>query len=227
MPRTRKRKRAWPVVQILDEHDGQYLLQWEGDWLPTWEPENNVSHALIAEWNTRDRQQDRKATAGGFFLARAILDERGQQYLIDWCPDGLKGETYEPSWVLKKDVTAELVAEWKQTRSTTQHRTEASKQRITHGSSSATAPPPTASSGQVEEAVQGLQQLHHGRAPSAPATDPVPGEANRPKDTSQPAATNMNRKRDILAELSFLGRDGGTPRLTTKSVYGIRRKLFK
>ncbi|KAK7546164.1 hypothetical protein IWX49DRAFT_386428 [Phyllosticta citricarpa] len=117
----RKRKRAnssseqkWPAVCILDETDDKYQLQWEGNWLPTWEPKEYAPKALVKEWNARDRRAGTKAR-GGYFTANRIIKERARHYLVDWCPDEHTGQVYTPSWVKKDDATGKLVADWKQT----------------------------------------------------------------------------------------------------------------
>ncbi|KAL8287311.1 hypothetical protein RQP46_003763 [Phenoliferia psychrophenolica] len=48
---------AWNALSILDERDGQYLVEWEGinsatgeQWEPSWEPIGNGNAALVAAW---------------------------------------------------------------------------------------------------------------------------------------------------------------------------------
>jgi hypothetical protein len=53
-----------------------------------------------------------------FYQAKGILAERRRngrvEYLVDWEPDSLTGEIYEPDWQPRGNCTESLVAEWQQ-----------------------------------------------------------------------------------------------------------------
>ncbi|KAK8152120.1 hypothetical protein IWX90DRAFT_490734 [Phyllosticta citrichinensis] len=105
--------RAWPAVRILAEHQDKYQIQWEGDWLPTWEPKSNASERLVADWVQQQRADGRDGGGPGcYYAAKCIVRERPKHYLVDWCPDECTGEQYAPTWVHKKAATRALVAEW-------------------------------------------------------------------------------------------------------------------
>ncbi|KAI9037051.1 uncharacterized protein KD926_000918 [Aspergillus affinis] len=46
----------WYINCILDETESQYLIDWEGNWSPTWEPKENASDLAIQTWEDKKKQ---------------------------------------------------------------------------------------------------------------------------------------------------------------------------
>ncbi|PYH96129.1 hypothetical protein BO71DRAFT_349785, partial [Aspergillus ellipticus CBS 707.79] len=41
---------------ILDESESQYLIDWEGNWTPTWEPKEHASEAAVQAWEEKKQK---------------------------------------------------------------------------------------------------------------------------------------------------------------------------
>ncbi|KAG8905603.1 hypothetical protein FRB99_008601, partial [Tulasnella sp. 403] len=53
-------------------------------------------------------------SSDGVFPVNRILEEKGSMYKVDWEGiDPKTGEPWKPTWVLKKNCTPDLIAEWK------------------------------------------------------------------------------------------------------------------
>ncbi|KAI1975430.1 hypothetical protein LOZ04_001248 [Ophidiomyces ophidiicola] len=51
----------YPIKGILDETLDKYLVEWEGNFEPTWEPKHFVNDAAIAAWNLKKQNQSRNS----------------------------------------------------------------------------------------------------------------------------------------------------------------------
>ncbi|KAL2786888.1 class II histone deacetylase complex subunits 2 and 3-domain-containing protein [Aspergillus keveii] len=48
----------WEINGILDESESQYLIDWVGNYPPSWEPKENASESAIHIWNSRKKQKE-------------------------------------------------------------------------------------------------------------------------------------------------------------------------
>ncbi|KAL2863324.1 uncharacterized protein BJX67DRAFT_364079 [Aspergillus lucknowensis] len=57
----------WYINGILEESESQYLIDWFGNWSPTWEPKENASELAVQVW------EEKKKKKGQFALERSEL----------------------------------------------------------------------------------------------------------------------------------------------------------
>ncbi|KAK8153287.1 hypothetical protein BC567DRAFT_237971 [Phyllosticta citribraziliensis] len=138
----------------------------------------------ITAWNAQSHQPNGNYSTrkGAFYAARAILGERRGRLLVDWCPDELTGETFEPSWVKKKDATARLVAKWKRQKS--RRRSGGSQPSKTAASASETPQIDNHDQQPGSAASRKLARLRHRRESSSAAPPPVQTTAPPPSLSS-------------------------------------------
>ncbi|KAK8153271.1 hypothetical protein BC567DRAFT_212974 [Phyllosticta citribraziliensis] len=264
--------RAWPAVRILAEHQDKYQIQWEGDWLPTWEPKANASERLVVDW----AQQRRGGGPGCYYAARCIVRERPIHYLVDWCPDECTGERYAPTWVRKKAATRALVAEWNKTKEKkTRTRTTCQKglaarttgKRSPSGRhhdddalpanqepppppqplplSPPQSSPPSAHFGLAQQQHQQLLQLQlqldaaesedssSRRNPAPSATPHAMAKLRKLREQRHQASQQTPPASAVETMTEKQGEAGrgawwdGMPDLSRKSVYGLRKRLFR
>ena len=104
-------KKEWDVEDILKHRDGkngrEFLIDWTGDWNPTWEPERNLKcdKKLKAYWDT--------AQAAETFISKAprgINQAMSKQHRKTWMPyinkevnNFVKHEAWEPARATGKE----------------------------------------------------------------------------------------------------------------------------
>ncbi|KAL4939255.1 hypothetical protein BDV06DRAFT_199233 [Aspergillus oleicola] len=55
----------WEINGILDETESQYLVDWVGDYSPTWEPKENASELAIQIWETARKKEQLASERSG------------------------------------------------------------------------------------------------------------------------------------------------------------------
>ncbi|OJD33473.1 chromo domain shadow [Diplodia corticola] len=100
--------------------------------------------------------------------ANAILQEKGNQYLIDWANHPETNESYPPSWEPKRNANKQLVDEWKRRKSASKKSASKDRKQADEESESTPAPAPAP-------------------APAPPASTPSPAAPAAPLLTTNPA----------------------------------------
>ncbi|KAK7540092.1 uncharacterized protein J3D65DRAFT_620741 [Phyllosticta citribraziliensis] len=157
--------REWPVVRILDEHDDEYLLQWEGDWLPSWEPMDSVtSDKLVSDWRRHKAGSERVYHHVPYYWpANRIIRETAHHFLVEWSSEQATGATYEPSWVPKKDATASLLDEWRSTTRPQEKRSRVQRRAVRF--------PVCDADDKSSRVKEGVEEHGHDRSPSSSNSD--------------------------------------------------------
>ncbi|KAL2846106.1 class II histone deacetylase complex subunits 2 and 3-domain-containing protein [Aspergillus pseudoustus] len=52
----------WEINGILDETESQYLIDWVGNYSPTWEPKENASELAVRVWENKKQKEDQLAS---------------------------------------------------------------------------------------------------------------------------------------------------------------------
>ncbi|KAL4886267.1 class II histone deacetylase complex subunits 2 and 3-domain-containing protein [Aspergillus karnatakaensis] len=54
----------WEIEGILDETESQYMIDWAGDYSPTWEPKDNASEVAIQVWEEKKTRKKSQLAPG-------------------------------------------------------------------------------------------------------------------------------------------------------------------
>ncbi|KAL4815332.1 class II histone deacetylase complex subunits 2 and 3-domain-containing protein [Aspergillus spinulosporus] len=75
----------WEINGILAENETHYLIDWVGNYSPSWEPKENANEIAVQIWEEKKRKQEQASKGNGFSTEQSI--SRSPNSIFDECAE--------------------------------------------------------------------------------------------------------------------------------------------